>query len=127
MSEAIVKTGRYAFADTVARLKAAIHDAGSTLFAEIDQRAAAESAGLALRPTTLLIFGNPKGGTALMDAFPPIALDLPLKVAVWEENGTVQVAYTALSVVAERYGVTGKETLVAALDQALETLAGSVT
>jgi uncharacterized protein (DUF302 family) len=126
MFQAVVTRSRYAYADTIARLQSAISAAGATLFASIDQSAAARSVGVLLRPTTLLIFGNPKGGTPLMEAFPTIALDLPLKLAIWEEDG-VQVAYTPVKVLAERHGVTGKEALVAALDHGFETLVGSVT
>jgi len=126
MSEAETSSSRYPFPETVARLSKAIADAGNTLFADIDQSAAAQSVGLALRPTRLLIFGNPKGGTPLMDAFPLVALDLPLKMLVWEEDGKTQVAYTRATVLAQRYGVTGKDALVAAIDHALEAVAASV-
>ncbi|HTV73213.1 MAG TPA: DUF302 domain-containing protein [Candidatus Acidoferrales bacterium] len=126
MSESVVKVSRYSYAETVERLVAAIAAAGSTLFAKIDQSAAAQSVGLHLRPTTLLLFGNPRGGTPLMEASPLIALDLPLRLLVWEEQG-VQVAYTTVQVLAQRYGLTGKEALVSALDRALDTLAGSVS
>jgi len=81
---------------------------------------------MSLRPTTLLIFGNPKGGTLLMDAFPLSALDLPLKLLVWEESDTVDVAYTPANVLAARYGVAGKDALIAALDHALETVVASI-
>jgi uncharacterized protein (DUF302 family) len=125
VSEIVIKSSGYAYLETIAHLKAAISAAGGTLFAEIDQSAAAESIGLHLRPTTLLIFGNPKGGTPLMDAFPTIALDLPLKLAIWEENG-VHIAYATMSALAQRHRVTGNEALVAGLDRALEVLIASV-
>ncbi len=83
MTETVVRSSRYSYADTVARLTKTITDTGSAVFAKIDQSAAAQSVGLTLRPTMLLIFGNPKGGTPLMDEFPLIALDLPLKLLVW--------------------------------------------
>jgi uncharacterized protein (DUF302 family) len=121
LSEAIVRTSRHSFSDTVERLTAATVASGSTVFATIDQSAAATSVGSSLRPTTLLIFGNPKGGTPLMDAFPLSALDLPLKLLVWEANGTVEVAYTPAGVIAARYNVNGKDALIAALEHALET------
>ncbi len=126
MSEALVVTSRHPYAETVALLTAAIAAAGSTLFASIDQSAAAAAAGLSLRPTTLLIFGNPKGGTPLMEAAPLSALDLPLKLLVWDEDGAVMVAYVRASAIAARYGVAGKDALIAALDRTLESLASSV-
>jgi uncharacterized protein (DUF302 family) len=127
MSETVVKSSQYSYADTLRRLTKSIADGGGRVFDSIDQSAAAQSVGLALRPTTLLIFGNPKGGTPLMDAFPLAALDLPMKLLVWEENGKVNVAYTPAHVIAQRYAVTGKDALITALDRVLETLAGSVS
>ncbi len=123
----MVKQSRYSFADTVARLSKSITDAGITIFATIDQAAAAASAGLTLRPTTLIIFGNPKAGTPLMQAFPLLALELPLKLLVWEDGGVVSVAYTPLSEIAKRYGVSGMDQQIAAMDRGLENLASSVT
>lgn len=108
MSKTVVTSSRYSYADTLERLTKAITDGGSTVFDNIDQSAAAQSVGLSLRPTALLIFGNPKGGTPLMDAVPLTALDLPLKLLVWEENGKVSVAYTPAHVIAKRYMVIGK-------------------
>lgn len=126
MTQAQAGVSRYPYAETLERLTAAIAEAGSTLFACIDQRAAARAVGLELRPTTLLVFGNPKGGTPLMVAYPLAALDLPLKLVVWEENAAVNVAYVPVRVIASRYGVVGKETLVAALDGALAALVATV-
>jgi uncharacterized protein (DUF302 family) len=123
----MVKQSRSSYAETVAALTKAIADAGNTIFATIDQAAAAKSAGLALRPTTLLIFGNPKGGTPLMDAFPLVALDLPLKLLVWEDGAVVNVAYTPASEIALRYGVPIDDPRLAAMDRALAAISGSVT
>lgn len=122
----VVKVSRFSYGDTIARLLTAITDAGNTVFATIDQAAAATSAGLAMRPTTLIVFGNPKGGTPLMEAFPLIALDLPLKLVAWEQDGAVSVAYTTAAELAARYAVTGKDALIAALDNALATLGNSI-
>lgn len=74
------------FAATVARLTRLLADQGMTLFADIDQAAAAAQASMTLRPTRLLIFGNPKGGTPAMQANPHAALLLPLKAVVWEDD-----------------------------------------
>jgi uncharacterized protein (DUF302 family) len=126
MTNVVVRTSAHPYDETVSMLVAAIAQGGATLFATIDQQAAAESVGLSLRPTTLLVFGNPKGGTPLMDAFPLVALDLPLKVLVWEETGSVKVAYTPPSEIASRYDVTGKDQAIAAMSHQLETLVGVV-
>jgi uncharacterized protein (DUF302 family) len=122
----MVKQSRLSYAQTVAALSQAIADSGNTIFATIDQAAAAKSAGLSLRPTTLLIFGNPKGGTLLMDAFPLTALDLPLKLLVWEDGAAVNVAYTPASEIALRYGVPADDPRIAAMDHALTALINSV-
>ncbi len=123
---AVIQRSGYAFEETVARLSAAIVAAGSTLFLALDQRAAAAKAGLQLRPTMLLVFGNPKGGTPLMDAFPPFALELPLKIVIWQEGESVELSYVRASVAARRYNVTGKDAQLAAMDRLLHELALSV-
>ncbi len=123
---ATITTSAYSYTETLARLSAAITGASNTVFARIDQSAAASSVGLNLRPTTLIIFGNPKSGTPLMDTYPLVALDLPLKILIWEEPDGVKVAYVPISTVAARYGVTGMEARISAMDGALESLLQSV-
>jgi uncharacterized protein (DUF302 family) len=73
------------------------------VFAVIDQRAEAEAVGLELRDTTLVIFGSPAGGTPVMQAAPLSALDLPLKVLVWDDDGRAKVSYVAPAALAARY------------------------
>ncbi len=123
----MTKTSRHSYSDTIRLLQRTIEDRGNTIFAVIDQAAAAAGVGLTLRPTTLVIFGNPKGGTALMEAFPLIGLELPLKMLVWEENGVVSVSYVPASEIAARYGVIGMAERIDALDRALDTLTNTVT
>lgn len=123
----ITKISRFPYADTLERLKDAIAQGGGTIFAVIDQSAAARSAGLRLRPTTLILFGSPKGGTSLMESFPIVALDLPLKLLVWEEGGEVNVAYVPVSEIAVRYGVTGMDSRIEALDSAIDSLTNAVS
>jgi uncharacterized protein (DUF302 family) len=123
----ITKRSRHLYPHTLELLKKAIADAGNTIFAAIDQSAAAAGVGLTLRPTTLLVFGNPKGGTPIMDAFPPVALELPLKLAVWEDADGVSVAYEPMSEIAARYGVTGMDARVDGMDNALKALTNAVT
>jgi uncharacterized protein (DUF302 family) len=92
--------------ETMQRLNAAIEAAGMTVFARIDHAAAAADVHLALRPTELVIFGNAKGGTPLMQACQAIGIDLPLKVLVYQEvSGQVQVAYNDPKWLAERHGL----------------------
>jgi uncharacterized protein (DUF302 family) len=96
----------YVFADTVQRLLAAFAEKGIKVFATIDQQAEARVVGLAMPPTTLIVFGNPKAGTPLMLANPQVGVDLPLKVLVCEpEPGQVAVLFTAASEIIERHSL----------------------
>jgi uncharacterized protein (DUF302 family) len=79
--------------DTVARLTAVITNKGLRLFAVIDQAAEARQAGLELRDTTLVLFGSPAAGTPVMVAAPLAAVDLPLKVLVWDDAGQTKISY----------------------------------
>ncbi|HEY0718453.1 MAG TPA: DUF302 domain-containing protein [Streptosporangiaceae bacterium] len=95
-------------ADTAERLARLIGAAGATLFGVIDQSCEAEQAGLTLRDTKLLIFGNPAAGTPVMAAAPLAALDLPLKILVWQDDdGAVWMAHLDPAWLAARYGLAG--------------------
>jgi uncharacterized protein (DUF302 family) len=97
------------FADTVQRLEKAIEARGLVMFAKIDHAEAAQKAGLTLRPTQLLIFGNPKSGTPLMQAIPTVAVDLPLKALVWQaDDGKVRVAVNAADLY-KRHGLSDEQ------------------
>ena len=103
----VTKTSPRPVAATVARLVDLLGSKGVKVFAVIDQQAEARAVGLDLRETTLVIFGNPQGGTGVMEASPLAALDLPLKVLVWAEpGGATSVSYTAPANLAARYGLT---------------------
>jgi len=91
---------------TVEKLKGILQVKGVTLFALVDHSGEAEKAGLTMRPTKLLIFGSPKAGTPLMVAAPSIAIDLPLKILVWEDvEGKVWISYNSPGYLQERHGV----------------------
>jgi len=122
----VVKVSRFPYRETLERLSQAISASGSTVFAMIDQSAAAARAGLTLRPTTLIVFGNPAGGTPFMADEPLLGLDLPLKFLVWEEEGSVRVAYAPMSGIARRYDVSGKDAQIAGIDGALAKLSAAV-
>jgi uncharacterized protein (DUF302 family) len=82
-----------AFDDTTARVARVLEHAGMTIFARIDQQSAAETVGLAMRPMMLVLFGNPKAGTPLMQSHPTLAIDLPLKALICEDaHGQVWVS-----------------------------------
>jgi uncharacterized protein (DUF302 family) len=92
--------------ETVERLKGILQAKGITLFALVDHSGEAAKAGIKMRPTKLLIFGNPKAGTPLMLAAPRIAIDLPLKILIWEDaQGKVWVTYNSPVYLQERHGL----------------------
>jgi uncharacterized protein (DUF302 family) len=99
--------------DTVTRLTEMVEGKGIKVFAVIDHSGEAERVGLKLRDTKLFVFGSPKGGTPVMVAAPLAALDLPLKVLVWDDDGQTRVSYTAPNTLAARYDL--NDELVAAL------------
>jgi uncharacterized protein (DUF302 family) len=101
--EIVTKLGPLSVAATVSKLTDMIGAKGMRLFAVIDQRAEAQQAGLDLRDTVLVIFGSPKAGTPVMDAAPLSALDLPLKVLIWDDDGQTKVSYVAPAALAARY------------------------
>src|ERR1700730_6553968 len=80
--------------ETVEKLMGILQAKGVTLFALVDHSGEAEKVGMKMRPTKLLIFGNPKAGTPVMIAAPSSAIDLPLKILIWEDTeGKVQITY----------------------------------
>jgi uncharacterized protein (DUF302 family) len=99
----VTKVSPRSFADTVARLQELLAEKNVKLFSVIDQRAEARGAGLDLRDTTLVIFGNPAAGTPVMDAAPLSALDLPLKVLIWDDAGQTKVSYYPPATLAARH------------------------
>ena len=91
---------------TVEKLTSILQAKGVTLFALVDHSGEAEKVGIEMRPTKLLIFGSPKAGTPLMQAAPSIAIDLPLKVLVWEDaDGKVWLSYNSPEYLEQRHGL----------------------
>jgi len=104
--EIVTKLSPRSVPDTVARFTGILSGKGLKLFAVIDQAAEAAVAGLTLRETVLVIFGNPAAGTPVMQAAPLSALDLPLKVLVWADGAQTKVSYVAPAALGTRYGLT---------------------
>jgi uncharacterized protein (DUF302 family) len=97
---------RYSVDETVKRLEAVLAERGVKVFALIDHSGEAEKVGMKMRPTKVVIFGSPKAGTPLMVAAPSLAIDLPLKALVAEdEGGKVWVSYNSPEYLQQRYGV----------------------
>ena len=101
----ISKASPRTVAETVARFSGIAQAKGLRVFAVIDQAAEARQAGLALRDTVLVVFGNPAAGTPVMAAAPLSALDLPLKFVVWDDGGQTRVSYVSPDTIAARYGL----------------------
>ncbi len=119
--ELIYFTSNYGAAETVKRAKDVLNEMQVPLFAEFDHAKNAQEAGLTLRPTTVLVFGSPKAGTLLMQQNQAVAIELPLKILIWEDGaGAVKIAYTNPKVIAGHYDLEGNpviEKMVFMLEQ----------
>lgn len=101
----VTKLGSGSVDDTVSRLIAEIEARDLTVFTVIDHSGEAAKQGLQLRDTKVVIFGSPRAGTPVMESVPLIALDLPLKVLVFDDRGTTKLSYLAPEALARRYGL----------------------
>jgi uncharacterized protein (DUF302 family) len=95
----------YAVDETVRRLESVLAERGVRVFVLVDHSGEAEKVGMKMRPTKLVIFGSPKGGTPLMVATPSVAIDLPLKALVEDADGKVWVSYNSPEYLQQRHGV----------------------
>ncbi len=101
----ISKPSKYSVAETIDRVEAVAKEKGATVIARVNHSAGAEKVGMKMRPTQLLIFGNPKTGTPLMLSAPSMAIDLPLKVIAWEDDkGKVWLGYNSPEYLRKRHG-----------------------
>jgi uncharacterized protein (DUF302 family) len=114
--------------ETMNRLEAAVSAKGLTVFARIDHAAGASAAGLSLRPTEVLIFGNAKGGTPLMQSAQTTAIDLPLKALVWQDaSDQTWLAWNDPAWIAARHGLAGAEAVVVKLTALLDEIGKAAT
>jgi uncharacterized protein (DUF302 family) len=107
-TEVTTKLSPRSVAATVSRLTGILSAKGLKVFAVIDQSDQAREAGLRLRETTLVIFGNPAAGTPVMEAAPLAALDLPLKILIWADGSRTNVTYYSPAAIAVRYGLSAE-------------------
>jgi uncharacterized protein (DUF302 family) len=99
-------SSQYSVAETLKRIETVLQGRNLTVFARIDHSGEAEKVGLKMRPTQVIIFGSPKGGTPLMVAAPTVAIDLPLKGLVWEDaEGKVWVSYNSPDYLKQRHNI----------------------
>ena len=102
-------TSNHSVTTTLERLESLLKEKGVMIFARIDFSGDAGRAGLTMRPEQMLIFGNPKAGTPLMQSVPAVGLDLPMKALVWQDaSGQTQVAYNDPQYIIRRYGLDAK-------------------
>jgi len=114
---------------TLQKLEAILHAKGLIVFATVDHSAGAAQVDMPLRPTTLIIFGNPKGGTPLMQAAQTSGIDLPLKALIWQDaSGVTWLSYNDPGWIAQRHGLQHEaEAAVKAMSDALHALAVAAT
>jgi uncharacterized protein (DUF302 family) len=121
--DVVTKLSPRSVADTASRLAGLAAAKGLKVFAVIDQSAEARAAGLELRDTTLVIFGSPAAGTPVMVASPLTALDLPLKVLIWSDEGQTKVSYHSPASLAARHGLSaGLAVRLAGIDPLTDAL-----
>ena len=119
---------QYSVSTTADSLEAILKEKGMNVFARIDHAAGAEKIGESLRPTELVIFGNPQTGTPLMQSQQTIAIDLPQKVLVWEdEQKNVWLSYNDPDYLANRHDINGCDELINKINTALDNIAQQAT
>lgn len=127
-ADLVTKTSAHSVAETMDRLAAAVEKAGAKVFARVDHAAGAEKVGAELRPTQMLMFGNPKLGTPAIQASQTMGLDLPLRVVAWEDaDGKVHVAYHDPADLAALHGLPADAPVIGKMQGALGKLTGAAT
>ncbi|MCP4303433.1 MAG: DUF302 domain-containing protein [bacterium] len=121
----IEKSSPHSVADTTAKLKMAVENAGAKVFAVIDHAAGAASIDQELAPTTLIIFGNPKIGTPLIQSNQLVGYDLPIRVLIWEQDGTTRLGYEDPAALAAQYSIEDADAAVTGMTGALNKLTGA--
>ena len=111
-----------AFEETVAALQKTLNSKGITIFATIEHHKAAEAVGENMQPATVLIVGNPKVGTALMQENPRLAIELPLKILMYKEEKIVRIRYEKISAIAEKYHIKQNFATAEKIDAAMRQL-----
>jgi uncharacterized protein (DUF302 family) len=125
MSGIVNTLSKHSVEETIEKLKGILQAKGVTLFALVDHSGEAEKAGMKMQPAKLLIFGNPKAGTPVMVAAPSSALDLPLKILVWEDaQGKVWITYNSPEYLMERHNIPEELLPNIAVVETLATKAG---
>lgn len=115
---------RFAFKETGDRLTGELEKRGIRIAARIDHAAGARSVGLEMLPTEVILFGNPRLGTPLMLAQPSVAIDLPMRMLIWQDSaGKVMIGYTSAATLKDRHQISGQDEVLKAMEGALSGLA----
>lgn len=124
LADSLIKSeSRFGVQETIDRLATSLEKKGIKVAARIDHAAAAKAAGMDLPPTQVLLFGNPKLGTPLMQSNAEIGIDLPMRVLAWQDKeGKVWLGYTAPETIKGHYGITGHDEIFAKMRAALDGL-----
>ena len=123
----IIKDSASSVAETADKLVGAVENAGATVFARVDHAAGAASIDAELTPMTMVMFGNPRIGTPILQAAPHAGIDLPLRVLIWEEDGATRVGYLDPAELKARYAVEGADDALATMTGALDNLTNAAT
>lgn len=127
-ADLVTKTSPHSVNDTMDKLVAAVEGAGATVFARVDHAKGAMSIDAELAPNQMLVFGNPKLGTPIMQQNPAAGLDLPIRVVVFQDNnGQTHVTYHNPSQIAEDYGIPADFKALQMMGGALDKLTGAAT
>ena len=122
----LVKPSTRGVKESIDALAAAVEAAGAKVVARVDHAAGAKAVGADMKPAEVLIFGNPKLGTPLLQANPRAGLDLPMKVLAYEDaKGKVWIVTTRAAALRSRYGIKGKDEVITAMTGALDKLTGA--
>lgn len=121
----VAKTSPHSVADTTENLKNAVENAGAKVFAIVDHAEGAASIDQDLAPTTLIVFGNPKIGTPLIQSNPLVAYDLPIRVLIWDQDGTTMLGYRDPAALAAQYAIDDADAAVTGMTGALDKLTGA--
>jgi uncharacterized protein (DUF302 family) len=124
----VTKKSAHSVSATLDRFEKILKSKGITVFTRIDHAAGAKKVGAELPATELIVFGNPKLGTPLMQAARSVGLDLPMKALAWADtDGTVYLSYTAPSALKSRHGIEGADKVIATMTKALDGLTTAAT
>jgi uncharacterized protein (DUF302 family) len=126
VSDVVIKPSTRSVKETIDALAQAVEAAGAKVVARVDHAAGAKAVGADMKPAEVLIFGNPKLGTPLIQANPRAGLDLPMKVLAYEDaSGKVWIVTTRPSALKARYGIKGRDDVITAMSGALDKLTGA--